>query len=112
MIAIGGVTILGLIGLVGWFCRRLITELEKKVDAGGAKVAELNTLFNNWRVTVEQNFVSFDTFETMRVEFRKNFQDIFKEQAEAGKILARLEERSNNEERFNRLIEAITKGKR
>lgn len=106
-ITIASVLAFGL-AVIGWFLKRLVNdhdETKKKLDILGGKLLEL-------RLQLEQNFVSMDTFETLRTEFRRNFENIFKEQAEQGKILARLDERSNWEERFAQILDRVAPQRR
>lgn len=103
MIIFGGFVLTGLLGLVAFFLRRLLSDhddTKKKLSALDSRVSEL-------KLSVEQNFVSFDTFETMRVEFRRNFEQLFQSSSKQNEILARLDERSKWEERFATIMERI-----
>lgn len=108
VLAVGGLLTLGLLGLCGFFLRRLLSDHDKTKT----KIEELSTRVDNLKLSVEQNFVSFDTFETMRVEFRANFTNIFQSQAKVGEILARLDERSKWEERLATILDRVAPPRR
>lgn len=103
LIIFGGMVLTALLGLVAFFLRRLLSDH----DQTKRRIDHLDMRFGELKVSIEQNFVDQGRFETMRTEFRGNFESIFKEQAENGKILARLEERSRWEERFGQLLEVL-----
>lgn len=108
ILAIGGAITTALLGVVGFFLRRLLTDHDKTKSAVGA----LDLRISELKLSIEQNFVSFDTFETMRTEFRTALKEIYQEQANQGKILARLDERSNWEQRFGEILERVAPKRR
>lgn len=108
LIAVASFLIIFLLGVLGWFVRKLVTDLEKKVAEFASELNSLKGQFNNWKLTVEQNFVSFDTHETTRGEFRRNFEKLFEETSMHGTILARLDERSKSDDRLAKVLELLT----
>jgi hypothetical protein len=104
----GGFILTGLLTLVAFFLRRLLSDH----DETKRRLTTLETRMNDLKVSIEQNFVSFDTFETLRVEFRKNFENLFVQTADQSKILARLDERSQWEQRLATILDRVAPAKK
>lgn len=108
LMLIGGGVLTGLLALVVFFLKRLLADHDKTKS----RLDGLDGKFNDLKLSIEQNFVSFDTFETMRSEFRKNFLTVFDEQKKAGEILARLDERSQGDDRLAAVLQVLAKGRK
>lgn len=109
-VTVGGFILTGMLTLVLFFLRRLLREYDEgktKLTLLEAEVRTFDERFTQLKLMVEQSFVSFDTFQQMRDEFRGSLREIYKGQSEQGAVLARLDERSKGDDRLAKVLEAL-----
>lgn len=107
LLYVGGIFNLALLGICGFFMRRLLADHDQTKQ----RLTSVEVKLQELKLSVEQNFVSFATFEATRNETRNSLREIYAEQAKAGQILARLDERSQLGERIGALMDAVLNGK-
>ena len=88
-----------MLGIIGFFIKRTLHKLEDKQE-------HLDNCIDEVKEEVKK-YVSRESFDTTRTEFRDNFKALFVDQAAHGQILAKLEERSRGEDRLVAVMETI-----
>lgn len=109
IVIFGGMALTGALGIIAFFLRRILWDHDKvKME-----VSSLDARMADMRLAMEGKFVSGEVFEVMRTEFRTSLKEIYQEQGKVSSLLARLDERSQWEERFSKIMERLgPKGRR
>lgn len=108
ILVLGGFVLTTLVAVVAFFLRRLLADH----DSTKLKLDTMEKRFEQLKLSIEQNFVSFDTFQTLQDRFIKNFEKLFDSQAANGAILARLDERSKSDDRLAQVLEILLQRKK